>query len=395
MPSFACFFETLDQPVSPADAAWSARLPLSRHSAGGAPPAAAEDAPSVGDYFAAVRSYLEGPGTEALARVLAGAGLPGGQVTEFRLMLAKHGAYYHPCRIVAAGHGRQVDMVLNVALSSAGRVLAPREFAILKRLKQEYEPAYVPEVYGFGEVSLGRGAAACMFLGQWLDGFHEFHLTRRATGMKPTIVVWDPEHGRRYPDPDQIRRIYSQAARILTHYFNPGTFECIGAWHHAAGDFVVRLTGARLELRLISVREYRPIFSSRHSPGATPPPMRSVADLQALLEALLVFFLDLSVRMRIDRLDGVGDFAWSGPATVAATLDGMLQALSESPLSTDLPLPLDLVFKHFLLSTPLEDLRELCSAILAANPLSPPAAALVDTRLEEHLEALAKAFGGL
>ncbi len=395
MPPFGYFFETLDQPVSPADAAWSARLPLSRHAVGGATPGPAEEAPSVGDYFAAVRAYLEGPGAEAVARAVAGAGLPIGQVAEFRLMLAKHGAYYHPCRIVAVGGDRQVDLVLNVAVSAAGRVLAPKEFAILNRLRQEFEPSFVPEVYGFGEVALGRGAAACMFLGQWLGGFHEFHLTRRDPGEEPVIVVWDPENGRRYPDPDQSRLIYTQAARILTHYFNPVTLECIGAWHHAAGDFVVRLAGSGPELRLISVREYRSILSGRSAPGAAPPPERAGGDLQTLLEALLVFFLNLSIRMRVDRLDGVGDFAWSGPAAVAATLDGVLQALSEIPLSDDLPLPVDLLFRHFLLSTRREDLRELCSAILAAHPMPPPGPGLVDTRLDEHLETLAQAFGGL
>jgi hypothetical protein len=30
-----------------------------------------------------------------------------------------------------------------------------------------------------------------MFLGDWFDGFHEFHLTRRPGNNKPAIVVWD------------------------------------------------------------------------------------------------------------------------------------------------------------------------------------------------------------
>ena len=386
MPPFDCFIETLDRPVTAADAVWSARLPASRHAAAGASPAPAADAPTVGDYFAAVRAYLQGPGEKALARALAAAGMPAGPDTELRLLLSKHGAYYHPCRVMADSGGRRAEMVLNVAVSEAGLALAPKEFAILKRLNRLPGPSFLPEVYGFGRAAAGPCAEACMFLGQWLGGFNEFHLTGRGPGGQPTLVIWDPEEGLLEPDPDQCDQIYAQAARILTRYFDLETFECIGAWHHAAGDFVVRLGGPRPELRLVTVREYRPMFTRPRPPG------RPGGDVQTLLESLLVFFMNLSVRMRLDRLDGVGELAWSGPGAVAATLAGVLEALSEKPPVAGLPLPLDQLFRRYLRAADPSELRELCTAVLTANP---PRPTLADARLEEHLAALERAVSNL
>jgi hypothetical protein len=386
MPRYSYFLEKLDQPVAPRGPLWSSRLPLNRRAAAGLPSASPESGISIGEYFSAVRAYLEGPGKDAVAGALAAGGLRGRSSVELRLLLAKHGEYYHPCRVVAQAGGRQVEMVLNVAVSEAGRALAPKEFAILKRLHREVRPAYVPEVHGLGEVEAGRGALALVFLGQWFDGFHEFHLTRRGHGSGLELVVWDPDNGPRFPSPGQCREIYAQAARILTHYFNPATLECIGAWHHAAGDFVVNLAGSRPELRLVTVRDYRSVLRARKDAGG--PSM----DVRAVLEALLVFFLNTSIRMRLDRLDGVGDIAWSGPQTVVATLDGVLQALAEKPPVQGMPLPVDLLFKHALLSAERDDLRELCAAILAAQPVPP---ADIDRRLEEHVQTVAEALAGL
>jgi hypothetical protein len=43
---------------------------------------------------------------------------------------------------------------------------------------------------------------------------------------------------------------------------------------------------------------------------------------------LLIFFLNLSIRMRLDRYDGVGDIVWADGPVVQSTLDGVMDGLA-------------------------------------------------------------------
>jgi hypothetical protein len=239
-------------------------------------------------------------------------------------------------------------------------------------------------------VNAGRSRELAMFLGQWLFGFHEFHLTRNSLQGRLDLVLWDPESGPRRLDAAQSRAVYYKIARILTHYLNLETFEGIAAWHHAAGDFVVRLRERDAEVRLISVRDYRPLFPAR------PAPCDGPQAISALLEALLVFLLNMSVRTRLDRLDGTGELVWSDPAAVAATVAGVLDGLAEKPAPLELPLPLDLLFKRFLAACREEDLLDLCLAIAAKiDSAGRSTPALLETCMQEHAATLADALSQL
>ena len=174
-------------------------------------------------------------------------------------------------------------------------------------------------------------------------------------------MLWDPENGPRRLDAAHSRAVYYQVARILTHYLNLETFEGITAWHHAAGDFVVRIDADAVEVRLISVRDYRPLFPARPEPADSP---RAAA---SFLETLLIFLLNLSIRTRLDRLDGTGELAWAGPESVAATVEGVLDSLAAKPAPVELPLPMDLLFRRFLAACREEDLLDLCQAIAARD----------------------------
>jgi hypothetical protein len=247
--------------------------------------------------------------------------------------------------------------------------------------------SYVPEVYAAGTVDAGHGRSIDLFLGQWFPGFHEFHLTRSAGGAEPSIVLWDAETGHRHLDSGQTHAVYHEVARVLTHYFSLTTLEGIGAWHHAAGDFVLKVSGGRPQVRLITVRDYRPLFRARQEAGDASP------DFKTLLETLLIFLLNLSIRTRLDRLDGVGEMAWSGPAAVEATVAGMLAALAEKPAPFELPLPLDRLFRRYLAACSSDDLQELCNGIASTYGPEAPETPVVKARLKEHVNALADALG--
>jgi hypothetical protein len=385
-PRFEYFLETVGQPVTPEDPLWTRQLPMSRQAF--SEPSSSHPGSgmslSVGDYFQAVRAFLEGAGREALVRSCPEWGTDASAV---RIFLAKHGEYYHPARVEAEIKGRSFGWVVNVAVSAAGKTLLSREYNLLERLGREFPAGYTPDVYAAGWVDAGRGRELAMFLGQWLFGFHEFHLTRNTPHGGLDLVLWDPESGPRRLDASQRRAVYYKIARILTHYLNLETFEGIAAWHHAAGDFVVRLREEDAEVRLISVRDYRPLFHAR------PASFDGPDAVSALLEALLVFLLNVSVRTRLDRLDGTGELVWSDPEAVASTVSGVLDGLSEKPARFDLPLPMDLLFKRFLAACREEDLLGLCLAIAAKIDSAGGAMfALLETCMKEHAATLMDDF---
>ena len=385
MPRFSCFLETSDQPVTPDHPVWSLPLPSSRQATTRGLRAEPGKAPSVGDYLGAVQHFLEGPARDAIAQNLAKRGAGSSYPECFRIYLAKHGEFYHPAYVEAHSGGNCFQWVVNVAASPAGTALICKEYALLQKLARQCQPVYVPEVHAFAEVQIAGGLCLPMFLGEWFSGYHEFHLTRSAANGEQGLVLWDSENGNRFLDREQSEKIYCQAARILTHYFKPASFECIGAWHHAAGDFVARLSDSGVDVRLVTVREYRSLFRSRHVPGGVDP------DIRTLLEALLLFLLQVSIRMRLDRLDGVGQIAWSGPEAVKGTLAGVLEALADKPDPAGLPL--DVLFSRYLASCTEEDLLDMCQGLVAKTSSSgAPELPLVISRLPEHAAELAEAI---
>jgi hypothetical protein len=386
-PQFEYFLETVGQPVTPQHPLWLRPLPVSRQALSGSSSSCSvpDECITVQDYFQAVRAFLEGAGKDAIARSLTGWGADASAVRLLRIFLAKHGACYHPARLETEIDGTPFRWVVNVALSDPGKTILFKECALLERLRREFTVSYVPEIYGASEVDAGRGRVLTMFLAQWFSGFHEFHLTRDTPGAQPALVLWDPESGARRLDRAQARAIYYQVARILTHYLKLPSFEGISAWHHAAGDFVVRLKEDQPEVRLITVREYRPLFKTRQEPA------EPAHGIEALLESLLIFLLNLGVRTRLDRLDGTGELAWSDPVAVEATVAGVLDGLADQPAPFELPLALDQLFRPFLGTCGADDLLALCTAIAAKNyPLGSPERALLGARLEEHARTLAK-----
>ena len=63
-----------------------------------------------------------------------------------------------------------------------------------------------------------------------------------------------------------------------------------------------------------------------------------------MLQALLIFFLNLSIRMRLDRYDGVGDIVWADGLVVQSTLDGFFEGLALKPSVASMPDSIDKCF---------------------------------------------------
>ena len=163
---------------------------------------------------------------------------------------------------------------------------------------------------------------------------------------------------------------------ILTIYYNVETFEQITSWHHAAGDFVVCLHEDEPSLKLITVRAYKPFFSVSEE----------VVGLETILNTLLIFLLNLSIRLRVDRMDGVGDVAWVEADVVQGIFNGFFKGLALQ--AEDLYIPHDLIeaFKTFLLHLPEMDIRDILKGIV--HQIDPHSSDLpvIKKNLDNHVE---------
>jgi hypothetical protein len=298
------------------------------------------------------------------------------EINEINIILEKHGEYYHPGRIEVLVEGQTVALVLNVALSSQGRACLQREYGLLRQLNEAYAWKFLPQVYARGEAKLANGQKASLFVGQWFQDFHEFHLVRNPDSGKPCLVVWDPLQGPRPVSISQAEAIYEQAATILTAYFDLITLDQIFAWHHAAGDFVVNMDQAQPRVKLITVRQYAPLFEQVEPDAAT------------LMQALLVFLLNLSIRMRLDRFDGVGDMAWAQDVAVPATVQGFFKGLGLQLTARDLPQEVALHFRNYLKMQLKDDLLEGLTAVATRFDPAMPGIDLVMDRLAVHAATL-------
>jgi hypothetical protein len=243
------------------------------------------------------------------------------ELDEVRIYAEKHGNWYHPAKIEVQTPEGQASFVLNAALTARGRSIMSCEIRALTYLRDQYPYPWLPTVYFQTEIlpslspfcSEQGDQPLSFFLADWFEGFHEFHLSSNLLGQSRKLVLWDGRPEPTYLSKGQTRVVYQQISKILTCYYNVRTYEQIFPWHHGAGDFVVKIDGKKVEVRLVTVRQYKPM--------AEPEEME-------VSEALLFFFLNLSVRMRLDRLDGQGEIAWAGEACLESTWEGFLEGLT-------------------------------------------------------------------
>ena len=285
-------------------------------------------APTYAHYFEGIRDVIFRNNCKHLCTAVTtkvGEEISPADIEEIRIYAEKHGSDYHPAKIeVIVAGGNIATFVMNVAVTERGRERLYREFDVLKRLNRKGAATgtpFLPVAY-FQEETCGLCRTdnspdtdtpfMVMFLADWFQGYHEFHLSvEKRVGHHLGLVVWNTDRGTRLLSDTQAAGTYAQVARILTGYYDPQSFQQIFPWHHAAGDFVVRVHPEASEVRLVTARQYAPMVEG-----------------VSVFDALLFFLLNLSLRTRLDRLDGVGDLVWAEDGCVAATLSGFLEGLT-------------------------------------------------------------------
>jgi hypothetical protein len=219
-----------------------------------------------------------------------------------------------------------------------------------------------------------------LFLGEWFDGYHEFHLSKNQSGAEKTIVIWDSLNGIDELPRDRVTHLYRQAAMILTCYFNLDSFEQIVSWSHAAGDFILSNQKKTLDVKLITVRKYAPMVESQ------------AVDPKSMVDAVLLFLLNLSIRMRLDRLDGIGDLVWADERAVAGTVKGFFNGLAQKASIDPIAAPFCVFFRAYLLGCTADDLYEIAVAMVSMYHPEAPETVLVRNHLKQHISSLYEAI---
>ena len=381
-PQLKYFLYSADQAVDKESEVWTTPIPLSRK------PSDKQDDISVshGDYFYAVRDFLEKDSFRLILSALSQQihqDVPLRKIKEIRIYLAKHGEFYHPARIETLLPESRVSFVLNVAVSGAGKDCVQRECRLLQKLNKDFSFSFLPRVFGRGMVFIkAANLELKMFLGEWLEGYNEFHISRDPSDDKLKLVVWDQKAGSYFLTAGQTMELYRQAAMVLTGYYNVETFEHIFSWHHAAGDFVVKCQNDKIDVKLVAVRQYGPMFAGNDGFDSQSP------DVVIVLEALLVFFLNLALRMRLDRLDGTGEIVWSDKVAAQQSLKGFLDALALKSTGSMMAEPLVDCFQQHLSSYTRSELLALHRALVAKYHPRSPDLAVIKQHLAQHVDDL-------
>jgi len=231
-------------------------------------------------------------------------------LNEIIVRTEKHGALYHPASIECLTAGKKVKFGLNVAVTETGRNALKKEFIVLRTLQEQYRLPYIPKPF-----LLDEAYAMAFLLEEWFEGYHEFHIAKSEDG-KQQMKLWEYGKGDWFLSSEQGFEIYRQAAEILTLYYDLSDFRLIYPWHHAAGDFVVKIEdNDQIDVKLTTVRGYEPFIGSGTNEAINP------------VLALFYFLLHLSIQMRLDKLNGVGDVVWADEKCVDATLAGFFLGL--------------------------------------------------------------------
>jgi hypothetical protein len=328
---------------------------------------------TIGDYFLAARKFLLKDDCGILKTAFREqAGKPFGSSTHpvfISLSLEKHGAFYHPLRVVVRTHAHSpCSMVMNGAVGGPGLALIEKEFDLLSRMNLVNVRSVVPRVYGIGVDDLPTGPVG-FFLGEWFEDYHEFHVVKR--DGEYCICVWADES--RYLSLEAAAPIYENISFILTSAYDVDTGEQISPWHHAAGDFIVNPEENGFPVKLITVRGIEKLVDMDElDPGVSR------------LVGLLFFFLNMTLRMQLDKISGVGETVFLGQQVLKATLTGFLKGLDAKSEKLSCDLKKD--FMEFMAGFSREQIFAILANVVDEQRIDPDETAIIRDGMEYHCQ---------
>lgn len=339
-----------------------------------------------GPFFDALSRFLARdswmPLRTALGKQQGDAPVPLEAIQRIELFSEKHGALYHVIRLRVLLSGRNappdvLNLAMNISVLPEQHAFLENEFHLLDELNKRFGSGYLPQTYLLGEGTYEdkeQNWDLRLFLAEWFEGFHEFHLTRPHGSEAQRIRVWYLDKGKDLLSPDQSLSLYREASVILTHFLDGKSFQQIYPWHHAAGDFILKPLPGRVELRMVTARDYRCLVSQE-------------SIHQEPWIAIIHFFTNLTFRMRLDRLEGTGELAWAGPECLPAVVEGFLHSWAEKRERNPL-LPSSGEVLEVLRQFTLEEWTPLAELIVDDGLVEAAERSYLLSRLEEHVGVL-------
>lgn len=318
---------------------------------------------TLGDYFDAVLHFV----LRALASIS-----PGSTPHRVVIRSEKHGVLYHVASAEVFQGEESHKFAVSTAVSNQGKARLNREEALLRALNHRFHLPYLPRPFFKQEIPAGAEATLSMLLAEWFEDYHEWHL---GSDQSHRICIWDQKRGSRVAAETEASDLYREMSKILTLFYDPSTSRQIRPWHHAAGDFVVNTEEGQTRVRLTTVRGYEALFT-REEP------------LDPAI-ALVYFFLDMSVKMRLDRLEGTGAVVWADDFCLRPVVEGFFEALTimahPGPGGVDDPMALLGLLKAF---SP-QEMESLFRPLLEMYELEGEGDfSVVEANLENHAAAL-------
>lgn len=382
-PQLRFFLSGQTETLEPDSKRWNLPLPVKREITGIKEDRNSSLSVTYGDYFEAAGAFIKKNNYEVILTALSciNEDIRLEQINKINISLEKHGPFYHPSKIEAVTENSVIPFVLNVAVSKIGIECIHKEFFTLKKLDSEFSNSFIPAVYGQDDFIGRDNLQIGMFLGEWFEGYSEFHISKDPSDGKEKILIWDNLNGNLFISADKATEIYRQASMIMTCFYNVHTFEQIFPWHHAAGDFVVKQTGDSLDVKLITARQYASLFQTK--------------DQALIFEGLLMFLVVLSIRMRLDRIDGTGDIVWADNMSVEGTIRGFREGIKIKTRSRVIPYNFIDEFRTYLQYRSENELFELSNAIINSFNQSAPDIPVICRNLAKHSSELYHAVKNL
>jgi hypothetical protein len=294
-------------------------------------------------------------------------------VSRIELIGEKQGALYAVSRLRLHFADSVRSFAVNCAFSPEQQAFLKVDVKLLSDLHAAFGLPYLPLPFITASAS-----GLKLFIAEWFENHSEFHLSKSASGV-PAICVWRQGGKPQFLGNAKTGELYAQASKILTSYLDTRSFSQIYPWHHGAGDFIVDETQNPLSLRLITVRGYKRLLARK-------------SDCRDKMLGALHFFVNLGIRMRIDRLDGTGELAWAGPQCLPGVVRGFAQAWEARLENTDLPKAGE-IFSLFLeLST--DEKLEFVKIAAADGRVEADEDNFLFSRLPGHVDELSSALKG-
>jgi len=277
---------------------------------------------TLGDYFNAIREFILKDQGKRLAYILKerlNREIDPDSIHKILIRSEKHGALYHLASVEIFVDDKQTKFAVSTAVSGKGKGWLTREYEMLKFLNNSLKLPYLPNIQLKREIKCqagnGKHETLSMLLSEWFEDYHEWHFSIDENDGKQKICIWDLRQGHRYASEKESYEIFRQASRILTLYYDTLSYKQIYPWHHAAGDFIVRTRNTKIDVRLTTARKYQSIMDYLSEDTVNP------------IIAIVYFFLNLTIRIRLDKLDGVGETVWARDFCVNATIEGFFDAI--------------------------------------------------------------------